>query len=365
MGAGAALYNYYGYAAVTQCLFVSNAVYGGLGGAGNGPSAFNGSAGSGFGAAVFNYDGELFVTNTAFSNNLANFGDDLFNLSDSSETPADLTLSGVTMQSSTAHTNLVSEAIDGGLTTQALFGLDQISSQAPPWIASIANVTVATSFTVPLSVSPPSLGGAYSIMATSDNPAIVAETNLIVTNGVLIVTPTAGQIGSDLITVTVTDTGISASASFLLTVGVSAPTITVAAVLTNGQFHVHFTGAPDTTYVIQASTDLKNWLVMGIATQGISGVYDYIDTNSSSYRDRFYRVAQVVIAQATLLNAAFQTNGTFRIQFTGAGTSYSIFVSTNLLQWTQLGSAVSIGSDQFQFIDTTKTGARFYRIRSP
>jgi len=56
----------------------------------------------------------------------------------------------------------------------------------------------------------------------------------------------------------------------------------------NGAFHLRFGGQPGVVYLIEASTDFKNWNVIGFATNinGEAEFYDYSATNASR---RFYR----------------------------------------------------------------------------
>ena len=61
-------------------------------------------------------------------------------------------------------------------------------------------------------------------------------------------------------------------------------------------------------------------------------------------------------------------NGQFRLQFTApAGSTYTVLVSTNLIDWTPLGPATETTPGQFQFTDAEAPGhsQRFYRLRSP
>ncbi|HWD17894.1 MAG TPA: cadherin-like domain-containing protein [Verrucomicrobiae bacterium] len=144
---------------------------------------------------------------------------------------------------------------------------------------------------------------------------------------------------------------------------VTVPVISGAATQTNG-FHVHINGATNSVYFVSASTNLQTWIVLGLAIQTSPGSYDFVDTNSFLFPRRFYRVAQAVLAPAAIV-ALTPTNGGFNLLISGAGSSYTVMTSTNLAQWTPLGSAAPVGANLFQFIDAIKAPARFYRIRSP
>jgi hypothetical protein len=58
------------------------------------------------------------------------------------------------------------------------------------------------------------------------------------------------------------------------------------------QFQFGFTGIPMVTYNVLASTNLKNWSVLGPANENTPGQYRYIDPNISNLTRRFYRVQQ-------------------------------------------------------------------------
>ena len=58
----------------------------------------------------------------------------------------------------------------------------------------------------------------------------------------------------------------------------------------NGMFALQFTGAAGQTYLVQASTNLLNWGVIGTATDNGNGIFSFADANSGGFRSRFYRV---------------------------------------------------------------------------
>lgn len=59
----------------------------------------------------------------------------------------------------------------------------------------------------------------------------------------------------------------------------------------NGIPHLEFSADPTQTYVIQASTDLRNWTTIGSPVQqGAVGDFDFDDLSSGQFGARFYRV---------------------------------------------------------------------------
>src|SRR5581483_9931315 len=178
--------------------------------------------------------------------------------------------------------------------------------------------------------------------------------SLIVTNGMLMVQPVAGQTGGAQITVTVNDTGISASTTFLVRInsGTVAPSITGFSSQKDG-FHLVVTGAPNTSYAIQASTDLVHWTVLGVATQTGPGSYLFVDTNSYLYLRRFYRVVQVTNAPPPSIGSESLQKDGFHLVVTGApNTIYAIAASTNIVNWMVIGVATQTGPGSYLFVDT-------------
>lgn len=61
-------------------------------------------------------------------------------------------------------------------------------------------------------------------------------------------------------------------------------------------------------------------------------------------------------------------NGAFQFSYTnGSGRSYSVYATTNLIDWSSLGAAAQTSSGQYRFTDSNATGflRRFYQLRSP
>lgn len=56
-----------------------------------------------------------------------------------------------------------------------------------------------------------------------------------------------------------------------------------------GNFHLLGTGTSSLIYTVQASTNLLQWTNIGTATGDLSGGLDFLDTNASKFRYRFYR----------------------------------------------------------------------------
>jgi len=60
------------------------------------------------------------------------------------------------------------------------------------------------------------------------------------------------------------------------------------------------------------------------------------------------------------------TNGLFRFAYTeNAGRSYTIYASTDLIDWIPLGAATETSPGRYEFTDTATSQQRFYRLRFP
>lgn len=64
--------------------------------------------------------------------------------------------------------------------------------------------------------------------------------------------------------------------------------------LANGTFQLNFTETPGTTYTVLASTNISlsanDWTVLGTATEGNAGQFQFTDTQAANKTLRFYRV---------------------------------------------------------------------------
>ena len=58
----------------------------------------------------------------------------------------------------------------------------------------------------------------------------------------------------------------------------------------NGQLHLKFSAPQGKTYIIEASTDLVHWQMIGVAKIQSDGTFDFDDANAMRMSGRFYRV---------------------------------------------------------------------------
>jgi hypothetical protein len=64
----------------------------------------------------------------------------------------------------------------------------------------------------------------------------------------------------------------------------------IAATVNHGQFHLKFSAPHGKTYIIEASTDLVHWQMIGVAKVQSDGTFDFGDESATRMSGRFYRV---------------------------------------------------------------------------
>jgi hypothetical protein len=142
------------------------------------------------------------------------------------------------------------------------------------------------------------------------------------------------------------------------------PTNTVR--LLNGTYQVRVTGVLGQSFIVQASSNSRDWVT--IRTDTLLGSYlDFIDTAAAHYPRRFYRVLSL---DATFGQPPFRivapgsaTYAGFSLRIAGmSGQPFRLQASTNLLDWIELTSGILV-NDAFDFTDgdTARFDRRFYR----
>jgi hypothetical protein len=142
------------------------------------------------------------------------------------------------------------------------------------------------------------------------------------------------------------------------------PTNTVR--LRNGTYRVRVTGVLGQSFVVQASSNSRDWAT--IRTDTLLGPYlDFIDTTASRYGQRFYRVLPLDAAfdqrPFRIMASSPDTHAGFPLRLAGiSGQPFRLQASTNLLDWIELTSGILV-NETFDFTDgdTTRFDRRFYR----
>jgi uncharacterized protein (TIGR03790 family) len=139
------------------------------------------------------------------------------------------------------------------------------------------------------------------------------------------------------------------------------PQLTPGGLDRNGAFRLHVDIASTLPYVIEASTNLTEWLP--VFTNLAGGLLDFVDADTARHPRRFYRVVESVPDPRPRLSVAGATNGggiVLHIE-TAASLPYAIQVSTNSGDWTPLCTNQVGGAMDFVDLFTTNATPRFYR----
>ena len=114
-------------------------------------------------------------------------------------------------------------------------------------------------------------------------------------------------------------------------------------------------------YVIQASTNLQDWLP--IFTNVMPGLLDFIDFDATNYPTRFYRMTWPTPDQPLTLSApGIVGNGAFQMHVTGvSGLPWAILSSTDLVNWVFVVTNQLGGAMDFVDAKATNSAHRFYR----
>jgi hypothetical protein len=120
-------------------------------------------------------------------------------------------------------------------------------------------------------------------------------------------------------------------------------------------------------YEVQASRDLKTWIVLGNVVADSSGAFNYADTNAPSFSNRSYRSRDLgIIPRAAIKRLSMLPGRT--VTLGGLGQSahkYEVQTSRDLKTWTVLGNVTTDSSGAFNYTDATASSYpyRFYRLR--
>jgi VCBS repeat-containing protein len=148
----------------------------------------------------------------------------------------------------------------------------------------------------------------------------------------------------------------------------AAPTLDSCQMVPGTGIKLEFAGQRGLDYVVLASSNLVHWIPLGSATEWAAGKYQFVDSAATNQSARFYQLRAELAADPIITSISERDDGVYRLGFAGsAGSSYRIFTSTNLLDWTPQGTAESILPGIFQFLDYDSTNypARFYKLSAP
>lgn len=256
------------------------------------------------------------------------------------------------------------------------------------------NVTAASpANTAPIILNPPNQNATVGVQLTVTNIASDADipantltfalvsapagVSINPSTGVLTWTPTSAQTGQSEIKVKVTDNGVpplSNTNSFFVTVtgGTATPAmlrlISVAAAGTT----IRVEGPAGSSYDLEYSTDLITWTPLTTVSLGAQTFSTFLDVAHGFGQQRgFYRAKSGGSSLPTAPTVGVQAIGPggLTVRVTGeAGRTYRIDLSTNLIDWSQIGTVSIASGTVADFIDTAQPGRgakAFYRAVVP
>ena len=127
----------------------------------------------------------------------------------------------------------------------------------------------------------------------NEPPVVLSHVSL--SGGTITYTPPSNYVGADAFTYMISDTfGATDIGTVSVTVnaGNFSPTITSLTSLPDGNKEIQASGIPGYTYLIQASSNLSTWDVIGTNVAATNGLIIFDDLSATNYTSRFYRTAQ-------------------------------------------------------------------------
>ena len=126
-----------------------------------------------------------------------------------------------------------------------------------------------------------------SVSALSANAGAVC-----LTNGAINYLPPPGYVGADWVSYSLTDSRGASTTGFVSITVAPRPSI-ISSTVTDEAFQFRFTGAPGSSYLIQAKTNLADptWLTIGTNVTDPGGFSLFVDASYTNGAARFYRVA--------------------------------------------------------------------------
>jgi hypothetical protein len=143
------------------------------------------------------------------------------------------------------------------------------------------------------------------------------------------------------------------------------PRIASGRFLDGGIFELAVLGQPGTTYVLQASTNLSNWV--NATTFTCSAVPTYVrDLQAGNYPRRFYRIAPLSVIVPPGLTIASTPTNTLVISWPATGSDWRLEQSPTLAgsppPWTQIPPPYQTNGTRSWVAITPAPGSRFYRL---
>ena len=293
-------------------------------------------------------------------------------------TTTNLTLTNLALGDAGNYTVMISNSV--GVVTSSVAVLTVICPVITVGPASFPNGTAGVAYNQTNTAS----AGSAPYLFTVTSGSLPTPLNLNTNSGIISGTPTSA--GTNTFTVTAMDTnGCTGSSSY--TVVIACPTITVdPASLANGTANTSYLatntangGVGSTTFAV-TSGSLPTGLNLNTNTGIISGTPTSVGTNMFTVTATDangctgilgYTVVianPITVGPVILAAQGFGTNGDFQLKLdSSTNTGFGIQASTNLFDWTNIGSGFTDTNGTLLFQDTNATGfpSRFYRAYWP
>jgi hypothetical protein len=180
------------------------------------------------------------------------------------------------------------------LSATQTFAVIVIPSNSPPVLAAIANQTLYALTTLTLTNSATDLDSPPQVLTFSLDPGAPAGAGIGPTNGILVWTPSLAQLGTNSLTVRVTDNGLPNLSDFktFSVIVLPGPTLLTPA-LTNGVVTLSWDAIAGVSYRVQFKTNLADTAWTDLVPDVLSGgpIATMTDTNVGTAA--FYRVLVV------------------------------------------------------------------------
>jgi hypothetical protein len=166
----------------------------------------------------------------------------------------------------------------------------------PPVLIAQNAASVSSAFTVTNSPSDPAWHGAITSITVDGSPLPSMAYNIL-SPGQIVFDPTKSTLlqGSGPRNIVVTATGYSGDTVVQNIAGVTAPKLGGFS-LSGGQFAFTFTSSPGLSFAVLATNNLtaprSTWPVVGTATEGPAGHYQFTDPNPATGSQTFYGLRQ-------------------------------------------------------------------------
>jgi hypothetical protein len=145
------------------------------------------------------------------------------------------------------------------------------------------------------------------------------------------------------------------------------PVLTPFGFASDGYYHVRIDNGTNGPFVLEASTNLVNWV--RLYTNNVVGLFDYTDLLSPTLAKRFYRARNFSLTNPgpvpLLTPLGFASDGYYHMRIdNGFNGPFVLEASTNLVNWLPLYTNTAGGLFNYTDLSSPAFKRRFYRARN-